>query len=1458
MAGIRMENKIYEVGMYCRLSKDDGTDNESASIATQKSILTDYVKKQGWHLAKTYVDDGYSGTNFQRPSFQNMIKDIESGLINCVITKDLSRLGRNYLDCGLYLEVFFPEHNVRYIAVNDGVDTLNKSAMDITPFRNILNEMYSADVSVKIKSAYRARFQQGKFMGTTAPYGYVKDPADHNHLLIDDKVAHVVREIFDLALAGNGIAKIRKHINKQHILRPAAYAAEQGATGYERYFEENEENRYIWSENSVRGILRSPIYAGNLAGYKRIAANMKSKKRPSKLPEEWEVIPDTHEGIVTQEEFDTVQQLMTSRRREQNAGGFENIFSGVIKCADCGYAMRAASANRRKRPDIIDCVQYTCNNYGRYGNVMCTAHSIEARDLFNAVLADINRFADMAVNDEKAVRAIERRLTETDQSRAKSLEKEKKKLNKRLAELDRLFSSLYEDKVMERITERNFEMMSGKYQKEQLEIEARLKEVTETLNDSYEKSQGVRDFLSLIRNYQGLKELDATIINALIDKILVSEREKLADGTVRQEIKIYYKFIGFVGELHITPTKRWTALKPKNCTVCGVEYVPSSGISKYCPACAKRIQREKSNESKRRSRERNRRACIELSAKNDRLIWGNWSEKANTYSATDAVPDPNNKRCFVANLRKVEGTKAIGGFAGQIDPASAANLDTASSEGLLGGLLQYLIGTPGDLARLLDATISTVRGADVKAWDDWGIIVNGSYTNDSDHTAYAKAAGGFAGEINGAVIGKQDDPNSGLHVVNIRSVTGGEYAGGFLGLADVSAILQVSNGNTSILSALLTLGGTSVLDTFRSYVYHSDVSGSAEAGLEVQARDSKKSEYVNDPVYSGSAGGFGGALLNGSVKDSKVTNLRKVNGMNYTGGFIGHLGKSGTVDLDNLGALGDLLSAGAGVMDVFGSHVDRCSVEGVNEGFTVHSNNTIDQKNKSEIAGGFTGYADLGRLSENKVTGLKQVTSGQIAGGFAGKTTFAYLANINLDSELVKGLVTVVNQILKALWLDELQKGQVIKIDLGIIEIDALYDGKLVSLNLLGLDIKVGLAEDKSLATIYIGDSKIEINCSESGTIDEESLKNEINISLIKANRTKIDKCTVTGIADGYDVYGGGAGNNANGTGQYGIAGGFVGWNNEGLLENNNMFFADVIRGAKDLTGPFTGKSSLNSNWEFNDVKGIEGNENYYRIYRNGDTAYEKLFGKSGKELQHNYETSDAWKNVYTIRHMTKDKVVKFTDLKDAMMSGSAGQIPVNVYQEDGAMAVLMNNTASSPTEPGGNEEAPDVQDPCKDLIELRLKKVWKRDEEKDRPNEVIFNITRSYEKDGKPVVDTNFNKEVILTKKDAQTSDIWEKVLTGAEYTAYHVGTDGKKYYYTYHVSEMKVDGYTTEITYKGDRQYSITVTNTKNWFDSLLPETGGMGKALLYTLGVLLLCLVTATEYRKRKSTRSQSSYK
>jgi DNA invertase Pin-like site-specific DNA recombinase len=599
------QNKIYNVAIYCRLSKEDekgnGKNNESASIATQKTILEAYVKQQGWRLVRTYVDDGYTGTNFQRPRFQAMIKDIDAGLIDCVITKDLSRLGRNYLDCGLYLEVFFPEHGVRFIAVNDSVDTLNKSAMDITPFRNILNDMYSVDVSMKVKSALRARFSQGKFMGTTPPYGYLKDPADHNHLIVDERVAPVVRKMFELALAGDGIAKIRRWINTQNILRPAAYAVEQGYAGFERYFKDNEDNRTIWSENSVRSILRSPVYAGHLTGYKRPAISLKSKKRPSRLPEEWETVLNTHEGIVSQGAFDTVQRLMTSRRKTGESG-YDNIFSGVIKCADCGYHLSAGSANRRKRPEIIDCIVYSCGNYTRYGNHTCTSHTIEARDLYNAVLSDINYFAELALSDPKSVNAIQQKLNAMGASESKAYEREKRKLSKRLSELDKLFSSLYEDKVMDRISKRNYSLMREKYEKEQIEAESRLKEIETELVGKGISDRGAVDFISLISQYQGITELTAATVNALIDKITVSERKKNADDVAEQCVTIYYKFVGNLHEHYIPVPKRVCHLPEKRCSRCGKTYHPGSAVALYCSDCRKAVAKEsaeRSNETRR-------------------------------------------------------------------------------------------------------------------------------------------------------------------------------------------------------------------------------------------------------------------------------------------------------------------------------------------------------------------------------------------------------------------------------------------------------------------------------------------------------------------------------------------------------------------------------------------------------------------------------------------------------------------------------------------------------------------------------------------------------------------------------------------------------------------------------------------------------------------------------------------
>lgn len=595
-------DRIYKVGIYCRLSKEDGG-AESSSIETQKAILSAFVSQKRWKLVQTYIDDGYSGTNFKRPSFQAMIQDIEAGLIDCVITKDLSRLGRNYLDCGLYLEVFFPEHGVRYIAVNDGVDTVTKTAMDITPFRNILNEMYSADVSVKIKSAYKARFHAGKFMAASAPYGYLKDPEDRNHLIVDEKVAHVVRKMFALALEGNGIAKIRHYLNASHILRPAAYAVEKGGSGYERYFTDSEANRYIWSENSVRGILRSPIYAGNLCGYKRPSLGMKSKKRPARPPEEWEVTPGTHEAIISQTDFDIVQRLMTSRRKK-NVYDYDNVLCGLVKCADCGYAMCITRANRIDRPEMIDCMQYCCTNYGRYGNINCSSHTIEARDLVDVVLADINHYAALAVQDERAVKILQQKLNTVSASDARAYEKEKRKLTKRQSELNRLFSALYEDKVMEKITERNYGLLSAKYEQEQTETDTRLKVIEAELVSKGRNDAGVQDFLSAIGGYRGITTLTAAMVNALIDKITISERRVNEAGENEQTVTIYYKFVGALNEHTVHPTRMERAKAVTVCQRCGAVTLRGSNAAKYCPDCSLIVHRIKSNASKKRSLER--------------------------------------------------------------------------------------------------------------------------------------------------------------------------------------------------------------------------------------------------------------------------------------------------------------------------------------------------------------------------------------------------------------------------------------------------------------------------------------------------------------------------------------------------------------------------------------------------------------------------------------------------------------------------------------------------------------------------------------------------------------------------------------------------------------------------------------------------------------------------------------
>lgn len=553
--------------------------------------------------------------------------------------------------------------------------------------------------------------------------------------------------------------------------------------------------------------------------------------------------------------------------------------------------------------------------------------------------------------------------------------------------------------------------------------------------------------------------------------------------------------------------------------------------------------------------------------------------------------------CSITNLRRVDGTSYVGGFAGKVDPGSVAAIDTATKQGLLNKLLDVLmVNAPAELIKVLNATVSTIRCASVSAWDDWGLIVNGTYQNGSN-TGYAKAAGGFAGSLCGAVLGEKDKPESGIRADKIRSVVAGEYVGGCFGIADVSGAANISAGNeTSVLQYLLKLGKTDVLDAFRSYVYYGNVTGSPDAGLGVSANTATKSGQNNEVTYSGTAGGFGGSLLNGSVKNSSVMGLNYVTGLNSVGGFVGYSGKSGVVKMEKLDVLGDnagqLLGGALGVLDIFGSHIDDSSVTGIPGGYTVQSKGGDEQ-----IAGGFIGYANLARMSgcnagdaQNQENSLKLVESGGTAGGFAGRTSFAYLADVKLDSTVVDALLVVLNQLVQALYLDKIQDSNLLHINLGIVKVDALYEGNLLHVNLLGLDISVGLSKKSTennqqtdLAIIKIGDSSIKLPCDKDGIITKDNdVKSNISINLIKANRTKITDSSVYGISTGYDVYAGGAGNDADGSANDGRSGGFVGYNDEGLLKNNNMYYCDVVRGTSKLVGPFSGKSDLDSAYDFN------------------------------------------------------------------------------------------------------------------------------------------------------------------------------------------------------------------------------------------------------------------------------------
>ena len=822
----------------------------------------------------------------------------------------------------------------------------------------------------------------------------------------------------------------------------------------------------------------------------------------------------------------------------------------------------------------------------------------------------------------------------------------------------------------------------------------------------------------------------------------------------------------------------------------------------------------------------------------------------------------NDARCKVTKLRRVDGKSYVGGFAGSSRPGSVATLNPTAGEGLLSQLLNKLLSTPADLIKVLNATVATIRYADVEAWDDWGIIVNGAYASGSNNTSYAKAAGGFAGNLEGTVLGKKDTEEAGVSVQNIRSVVAGEYAGGCFGVADVAGVANISAGNdTSLLDKLLQLGRTDVLDAFRSYVYYGTVSGSNDAGLSVSANEAKKSGQNNAVTYSGTAGGFGGSLLNGSVKNSKVTSLSNVRGLNSVGGFVGYSGKSGVVKADKIDVIGDntgqLLGGALGVMDIFGSHIDDCAVTGTDDGYTVQSTGGDEQ-----IAGGFIGYANLARMSKctagdanNQKIGLKQVASGGTAGGFAGRTSFAYLADLKVDSGAVNVIFSLVNKLIKVLYLDKIQDSNLLKINLGIIKVEALYDGNLLHVNLLGLDISVGLSkkskdnqQSTDLAIITIGDSSISLPCDENGLLNDTDAKSNISVNLIKANRTKITDSNVYGVSYGYDVYAGGAGNDKDGSKDDGRSGGFVGFNDEGLLKNNNMYYCDVVRGTKDLVGPFSGKSELDTVYDFNSQEKVEGEKNNYRIYRKLDQSLDEI-KKNNSILNSSHEKDDAsgW-DIYTIGHMNPVKT--FETLKNAVLASKSDSVKadLNAY-ESPAKAVLMADTKTTlNTGESDTPEPSESQDPCDEHIKLTINKIWKdfNNLDKKRPDNITVTISRTWtDAVGKEQTETvpGYGDYIISGSSD---KSIWQEVIKGLP--AYTTDENKAIHYYTYSVTETKIKGYTTTIETSKDG-FTFTIINRHF---ALLPDTGGEGIMMFIIAGGLLLAFLLYTgRRRKRKQT-------
>lgn len=536
---MKLQN-THDVGIYCRLSRDDNNGSlESMSIANQKQLLIDYVKEKGWNLREIYVDDGFSGTNFDRPAFKRMLRDVTSGLINCIITKDLSRLGRNYSKVGYYTEEYFMEQGVRFIAINDSFDSMREEENEIAPFKNVLNEWYPRDISKKVRQVKKASARQGKFMGSHSPYGFRKSPEDKHVLIIDDVSADIVRRIFNEFVAGDSARMIGERLNQEGIDSPRYYSAKYN--GGQKPLPT--ENNY-WGSASILAMLKNQAYIGNLAQGKRQVVSFKTKKRRCVDPEDWIVVESTHEPLIDREVWDRVQIRLNSRShliKRRKSDKQLSLFSGVLRCADCGSLLIYQTKSRKVGPPAN---VYRCTRYSNNGETACTQHYIQENTLKAFILNDIRIHARLAVAErERITGQLVNTLNQSQNKASAHLETQLREATNRLTSVETTIKSLYEDKCLGKLPESIFQNLLSGYVREQSELEEKKQTIEQQLHTQKCSEAEIDRWLQLIGQYMEIDDLDRPTVMELIESITISEASK-ATGKRTQEITIKYRFIG--------------------------------------------------------------------------------------------------------------------------------------------------------------------------------------------------------------------------------------------------------------------------------------------------------------------------------------------------------------------------------------------------------------------------------------------------------------------------------------------------------------------------------------------------------------------------------------------------------------------------------------------------------------------------------------------------------------------------------------------------------------------------------------------------------------------------------------------------------------------------------------------------------------------------------------------------